>query len=1371
MLDWSRFESLSGDKAANYKFEKLCRGIVIRHFSFLGPLKELKNQPGVEYHIKLNQDDSRLGCAGQIVGWQCKWFQYRADGKLTANAKSQIEDSLDRTKEHLPELDIWILWTHKTLAKPDQNWFYGLTSKYGFELHLWNESDIEEYLTGVGIDLRHTYFGELALTPQMLAEQHEKSIAPVKSRWLHAVHQTLDIEHKARQILGEPGAWENFEKTGNSLTCSSEAIAAVIAEPVYYPWRSELNKFISQCEMYAAYCCQFQNPICGEHLGKINELVEASISYSNGAIQRVLRVLRRKNLPLSLVITNALAYIKDTKALLEDAHSLLSQQLIAVIADAGGGKTQFSAELTSPNDTRPAGILLLGRDLKIGATLDTLAQRISFYTQPVPNFESLVAALDAAGTRAGYRLPIVIDGLNEAQDPREWKSLLESIQPMLQQYSNVILLCTLRTGERDRANQWRRQHLGDRTTSRESFTQQALPDDCFIVESKGFSNKITLAAIKAYFNHYKIDADPFMAPLGFFSHPLNLKIFCEVTNRTAQNVVRVVHFPSSIYSLFSEQIRHSANTIACMTNLSVTYKESDIYKAVYYLGQTLWLEGIRSASEEQFRTACQMELKAWESDIVNLLTQEGFIFRDEDEPYTYKLTPVYDRMGGYFITYYLLEMYKNISLSDWMQTDEFLQKLFGDIPEQHELSQDILHALVALAPKYNKGHVWQVVPSELSSHVLALSYLIDANDICPETIRAYKNKILEEKLPKKAIESLRGLRMAVGHPFNANFFSDVLGELSMADRDLSWTEYNRTHSRDIISGIGKRIDYWRSDKWGNDEVERLRALSISWLLTSSCIELRDIATEALFHYGLHSPENLLGISSRFLTVNDPYMSERLLAASYGVVGSLLAKGDTLEVIASFAKTIYDEFFSENAEAVTTHLLAREYASCIILSASKYLPGLFTNDQVKRSISPFSVMPRKVWGSITEDKRISRAESPFRMDFENYTIGRLVPERGNYNFDHPEYKDIRNKIFWRVNELGWHAEKFTVADQKVGSDGYYSRGQRPKVERYGKKYSWIAYYEMAGQLEDDGKLKPWGARFAADIDPFFPRNTLNTFKETTMFIGDASITTENWIANSDLPNLDSVVTTREAGGYSGPWVLLNGHIEEESKRLDRNFYCSIRAFFVDSSNRSKLQDHINNTNQIDWPDMPQTSYIYSGELYGSSKFSFEDCHCIHVTVGYKKREYERSKIVLNGKIFAEGGKQIFDVPVHEELSAQIPVVGYYWEFSDSKQSSISRVLLAPWIVDALGLIFDATNLCYTDPNGALAAVFVEQKGEDSGNYQELFYLRKELVDSLSAMKGLDLISKIQGERRLARTEHFDSIEDSSIKFRYFETTFI
>ena len=48
--------------------------------------------------------------------------------------------------------------------------------------------------------------------------------------------------------------------------------------------------------------------------------------------------------------------------------------------------------------------------------LDDLVSAFKISGRPAESFDRLVEAVDAAGQRAGKRIPIVIDGLNESED-------------------------------------------------------------------------------------------------------------------------------------------------------------------------------------------------------------------------------------------------------------------------------------------------------------------------------------------------------------------------------------------------------------------------------------------------------------------------------------------------------------------------------------------------------------------------------------------------------------------------------------------------------------------------------------------------------------------------------------------------------------------------------------------------------------------------------------------------------------------------------------------------------------------------------------------------------------------------------------------
>lgn len=1336
MLDWAKFERASGahPNAHAFSFESLCRGIVTRYFRQHGSLKELKNQPGVEFHLELSFDDTRLGFKGQHVGWQCKWFQYRADGGLTATAKDQIQHSLKKTKEHLPNINIWILWTHKTLSKSDQQWFYNLKAEYGFDLQLWNENDLDSFLTGPAIELRATYFEEFALSPIMLEEQHRRSVAPIKSRWLHEIHQFTETERDIRRILGEPIAWSSIQKVRTELIFYISEIIEMAKLDKYEALTDDIDSFVVFCQQVIEKCGVFGKAISGRDMIIINAIA-TSVNEATTAHQ-LLRMLRRQNLPLSLYITNANALVKDIKILLKKACKLLSQQVIAVIGRAGGGKTQLSAELTGSSSNRIAGVLLLGRDLRKGGTLDSLVKGISFDTRGINTFEMLVSAIDAAGERNKCRVPIVIDGLNEAEDPREWKALLASSKAILVRYPNVILICTLRAGEAKRKiyGAIRKDH-----STREGFAQQALPDDCYMFELPKFNKQITLKAIRAYFNHYKIIANPLVAPVSFFNHPLNLKIFCEVTNRSRNKEVRVSSFPSSIYSLFNEQVSHSSRTISEMTNLSVRYSFTDVENAVYYFGETLWLENRRSIPENKFLEKLTITSPDWESNIVNLLSQEGLLFRDLEGRGRYKLAPAYDRLGGYIIAFYLMEIHCKASEVGLFKSTEFVKKIFGDVDPQcqHELAEDILHALVALAPKNHLTPMWQNVPKEYKNNVIKLSHLIDPSHICDKTIQELKDVILEEGLSRQIIETLGDIRHSVFHPLNAKFLSNILFELPLIDRDLSWGEYFRKDFEGLIDGIKSDAKRWYENKFDDPELEQLRVLLMFWFLSSNVIGLRDVSTQAITNYGVSNTEDFLRIAESFFEVNDPYIIERVIAASYAVVCINLDKSKSLQIIEDFTIKLIDKFFSEQAVNSTCHVVLRGYAECLVARVALEDSIKLSEPQIQTAIKPFVLMPRHPWKEIQTNGMCGRS-SPLHMDFENYTIGRLVHGRSNYDYEHQEYQKIRDRILWRTNDLGWSKERFGDIDERIASTRRYGRLERSKVERYGKKYAWIAYYEIAGELQDSNKLKLYGYRFEAGIDPFFPQQLIQSLEfSAPQFLGLKSDNTDVWVSSSEIPTIIELSLSDHFD--NSDWTLLSAFIIEESKDLDRHFYCSLNSYLVPKVSSEELHIH----DEFDFPDSIEISDIYLGEVHTTWKPEQEK-QVIRIKDGTERLKIESNIIFEGAEFVIKDEERYVEFPKYKEIQIEDFLIEYN---SNRDGQSDSIPMLSPNIVEMLNLSFNVQKLSYFDELGEQVSMFSLEKEGDDTNVRSRFYLKNNLIQKLLSECGVEIVTRVNGERRV------------------------
>ena len=70
--------------------------------------------------------------------------------------------------------------------------------------HLWIAAEVEEHLSGDATILRSTYFGEFILTPNGLANLHERAVAPIQWRWEPEVHQPVNAE-RILLIFSQPG--------------------------------------------------------------------------------------------------------------------------------------------------------------------------------------------------------------------------------------------------------------------------------------------------------------------------------------------------------------------------------------------------------------------------------------------------------------------------------------------------------------------------------------------------------------------------------------------------------------------------------------------------------------------------------------------------------------------------------------------------------------------------------------------------------------------------------------------------------------------------------------------------------------------------------------------------------------------------------------------------------------------------------------------------------------------------------------------------------------------------------------------------------------------------------------------------------------
>lgn len=1394
MLDWNKFAELPGDSRIN--FERLCRSIVRLHFSGVGQFSALKNQPGVEFHLKLKQTHEALGEEMRWYGWQCKWFERTQTGDLRAASKREIQESLEKTHEYIPDITDWVLWTPYTLSRKDQNWFNALNSHYN--LHLWTDEEVNTYLGGSAAYLRSTFFGELILTPEELAVRHSEAIQPIKSRWIEGAHQSVDAERQIREMLGEASAWREISSISENLQQTAEMIKTSLPDSLSL----KSVPFLSACTRLYEMLSEFHGGLESGCLESTLEKLDALAKVVDKDVALFPRYLRNLNIPESLQVTNALDDMYVAQEQLSQAKEILTTSMIAVLADAGGGKTQMAAQLTAQQANRSAGILFRGKNLKKGETLDDLCKHYHIDGQPVTSIENLLRALDSAAIRSGCRLPLVIDGLNEAEEPRDWHDLLSSLGITIKRYPNVLVVCTLRTGERRRDDYYPyQQHESD---NRKSFVEISLPKDVAVIEVDGFGED-TEEAVEKYFNYYRIIVRDHEIALDIFRHPLNLRIFCETTNPKRETVIQIDHAPASLTLLFENYLDNICKRISQM-NLVTSYSREQVSIALYHLGVCLWNGGSRDISEATYKQAIDgAHTLNWDSSLINLFSEEGVIFRNPGNEYgEYVLSPVYDLLGGYIIADALIKKYQHHNFFENINNPVFLGGFFGE--NNHHLAVDVFRSLVSLIPhRMNGVHWWPHISDDLEGTALFYTTYVDAKYIDEETVKAIKNRFLvSQKAQEQYFPQLQKFRGAINHPLNAKFFDDLLNNISVSERDLSWTEWLRKKN-DLIRSSNSVLQElemfelgWKEKLDVRIEVDYLKLIWVKWYLTSTNHYLRDTATRVIYWFGRGNAKALFEESIRSLQTNDPYVPERMLAASYGVAMALhteqLNTIFRVEILPTYARLLYDLVFSDNSPHKTSHILICEYASRTIELAIRYNENLFSDDEISRSKFPFQHCSRESWGdSLIEATEYGYYETPFRMDFSNYTIGRLIPERRNYDFENIEYKHVRSQILWRVKDLGWTHEAYGKVDKEIPNSQQYFRGmaEKHKIDRYGKKYSWIAYYEMAGMIYPFNSMEYYGEgrHSLIDIDPSFPEQPENYQLFEVNLLGNTDQDDEEWVEVGDQSLvLDSLLSISNVAESPHQWVVLDGFITQREKTIHRDSFCFIRSFLVPNDKLTDLLNHLKqqNIDESNWrfPDAPSLNLVFAGEVGWCSTHPEINPIEMSFAVGSETYEAEVPKFeyYLDGELIENGHRLMFymspgdllrtksGIIIKEEDKERIetrisivtkqqerdvnitfqvfsPVCGISCTLDTASHDAENHITLSRDLIDYFGIYTKPQSYDLFDANGKKVTFNISEHYNDFNNRRHMFLMREDVLKKYLNEKGYTLLWGIWGERNL------------------------
>ena len=1032
-------------------------------------------------------------------------------------------------------------------------------------------------------------------------------------------------------------------------------------------------------------------------------------------------------------IGRCLATVREEKEYIQSsAFKVLFDPNLLVRGEWGTGKTHLLCDVTQERIGRSqATVLVLAKNFQ-GNVVVEICSRIETGRSAVEVFDRLEELACATTERA----VVILDGVNEGRRP-EWRNAVTTLQALVADRPNIGLIVSCRTPF---------EPIAIKQEDLEKFHK---------VMHFGFDDQ-EFDAQAAFFDYYKLPLPEVPLLDREFSRPLTLKLICQslqnltgkklapgfagiassqkgmtyvlesFVNRVGKPIERQFGLRAKgCWGLLkgSDQIAGFASSMAEKVRGYVRPSEADRIIAANY-------PALKPAQRRQLLDVLRTN-GLIEEDAVWYSTKSGFksrvVFR-----------PPYQRFSDHLVARHLLKTHLDVSSAatikrsftgksplarifrvsnryhreyaepSWAQAliTEFPVRVGNRLPpEQCELFFVLPKRAQNLDTYFDpfiEGMFWRN-PTAFTEGTLAV-------------INQYLNA--GSRAWEQMVDALAAVSTKPEHPYHARRLYDFLARYPMPDRDLLWSEYLRR--RDASPTIHRLLTWATKLNVANMTQHYATQLVIllSLVLTTVVRSDRDLATKALVLIGENFPEVLFTHVVTSLGFNDPYVPERMLAAAYGTTLSLVdseAAPTFRPLLEDLAKTLYRKIFGFSARYATHHTLMRDYALGIIEIAQRESCVALLKTASRNLTAPFPNTPSTFASDGTPDPAVKKAIGrAIQRDFGNYTIGRLIPGRANYDDKNLDYVQVRAKIERRMFDLGYREERFERADASIGN-AWWNAPEERKVDRYGKKYSWIAYFEMWGEREAARKLPDWrlGERTSdCGVDPSFPKRPPHWAPPIPDLFGDPGVATEAWVEGGFTPNWHSLLVVPEINGHQGEWVLVEGYICGADKSLDRELFAFLRGVFIARSNVRSFKEKFLTVEYPGNHKIPKGAtehYLYAGEAGRRQNYAWR----LYQRNGRYRRQIE--------KAFDE-----FVSPV-PGIRLELPSIHFGWESYHSSHNEFSGFNLpAPSLIQRLGLASKNREIDFYDSMGKLGTLYREAGDGWKGDRHSLFYVRADLL---------------------------------------------
>lgn len=1116
-ITWERFANIHENPTK--EFERLCWHLFKHYYAHNESIPHSNpNNPGIEIDPILSRDSKTR------ISFQSKWFEKMDYSQVRHSAEMAV-------KHYSGKVDKIYLFSNKdvTVTSAAYTDILNLLKKAGIELEpVTNLTILQMAENHPGI--AELYFGTFVPDDNWFKEKLARSIATLDKRY----NPRFNVDNTTELLLSLfSGGNKALTYINNKKNLAIEEIAT-ISRYSNIPIKKKAVDIISSLpdvsDETIVNALSWSSILKDELSDDIKQLEDKLLKLrdefehfeeNNGnqkketqSSSQFLSREKKNEIYRQILEVERLMAIPELLSLNINEQQALLSKIMLMTGEAGIGKSHSIALIASESmESGTPVLLLLGQQY---ISDEDIFKQVMTNLGVHADFVTLLDVLDAFGDRLQKKIVIYIDALNESRNKEVWRQGLPKIVNEIQKRNNLKLLVSCRDGYQSTV-------LSDEI---ESLIHRG---DILHVIHFGFSDN-TLEAASDFMNHYGIPFTPVAALEVEASNPLFLSLLCETYSG---------NYPT-IDEVFERLIEKADKETRTALGISL-----DINLAGRIV-KDFCMKILDSGFAHSIPLEDLLAMRFWDTyglsnskvEYFHLLKSTG-LFMDipiNGEEY---VCFSYDRFRELACAKYLLGSCDSKDNAYQVMKDQILCITDGKVCNRNNIELFIA-CCAEYAKKYHEecisiiddlsddGKDWFSEKNEILSRYYKSFDWRDGRDY---TWVSFYDVIKKYGAPIEDILSLFVRHSASpNHPLNADRLHSILIRQKLAERDGQWTIFvNGLNSEDRMLQLIEYIQRGKEYQFRSTDESRLLLILLTWTLSSSNRIVRDKASKAMIEILRTNFDHCKYLIGLYQGCDDPYVLQRL----YGIIlGACIKRNKAYkEEYSLLAKEVYQLIF--NRDDVYPDILLRDYARMIIERWLFEYPGSEHEIDVNKITPPypaieFPQIAPPVEASYDSEPGLHLIQMSMTPDKANVGIG-MYGDFGRYVFQSRVEDfigaDIEQCYNYAIdfikNKLGY--EEKTLGFYDTHERRSASRSENKKLERIGKKYEWIAYFNILARLSDKYSIESYeygqSASYEGPWNPmirdFDPTLNVHFFGSTNDPIFDKAEMCSGFIDSTDM----------------------------------------------------------------------------------------------------------------------------------------------------------------------------------------------------------------------------------------------------------------